>query len=105
MTKAGVWRRPTPKPPASANPRRQPLRQRRAQVARFGEAVGGNRLGGQNRLGDLRGGVPDHRVGDPPQPPAGETGQASRRERVREHVSTWVVAGSLKTQATSTRSR
>src|SRR3546814_10885688 len=71
MTKAGVWRRPTPKPPASENPRRQPLRQRRAQVARFGEAVGGNRLGGQNRLGGLRGGVHDHRVGDAPQPPAG----------------------------------
>ena len=50
---------------------RQPFRQRRAQIARFGEAVRCNLLGGEDRLGRLGIGVDDDRVGDTPQAPAG----------------------------------
>src|SRR3546814_15800529 len=88
---------PSPQPSASEYPRRQPLGQRGAQVTRFGEAVGGNRLGRQYRLGRLRAHVDDHGIGDAPQPPAGgdavalalgvfaarsELGRAAGREEV-----------------------
>ncbi len=55
----------------SEYPRSQSFGERRAQRARFGEAGGLDGLGRQDRLGRLRGGIHDQRIGDAFQPPAG----------------------------------
>eukprot|EP01031_Cornospumella_fuschlensis_P007168 gene7168-8888_t len=56
---------------SSENPGRNAFRQRRAKVAGFAKAAGRYRLGGQDRLGCLRRGVHDQRIGHAFQPPAG----------------------------------
>src|SRR3546814_13411856 len=53
------------------NPGDDSLRQRGAQVARFGKAVRRDAFRGEDGFGGLRGGVDDHPIGDAPQSPAG----------------------------------
>src|SRR3546814_15242618 len=61
---------PTPKDrskcPSSKNPGDDSLRQRGAQVARFGKAVRRDAFRGEDGFGGLRGGVDDHPIGDAP---------------------------------------
>ena len=52
------------------NPHRDSFGKRCAKVAGFGKAVRGDRLGREDGLGGLGGGVHDHRIGDAAQPPA-----------------------------------
>ena len=52
------------------DPGGEPFGQRRAEIAGFSEALGGNRLGREDCFGGLRGGVHDHSLRDPFQPPA-----------------------------------
>src|SRR3546814_3938542 len=79
---------PTPKDrskcPSSKNPGDDSLRQRGAQVARFGKAVRRDAFRGEDGFGGLRGGVDDHPIGDALQSPAGGDAVELRSE---EHTS------------------